>query len=110
MFTTSVNPEQIVANLQIEVFTAWEFIPPPRTCAHLARTPAVQAADVNHQRTVPQGKKGTLAAAISDALDGAANAAGHAYSAYRKVARFLPNAVGNHQYGFVSRLSEFCDH
>ena len=39
-FSTSINPAQIVANLQIETYTAWEFIPYARTFAHLARTPA----------------------------------------------------------------------
>lgn len=38
-FTTSVAPEKIIANLEIETFTAWEFVPYPRTFAHLARTP-----------------------------------------------------------------------
>jgi hypothetical protein len=40
-FTTSVNPEKIIANLEIETYTAWEFIPYPRTFAHLARTPSL---------------------------------------------------------------------
>lgn len=39
-FSTSMNPSQIVANLQIETFTAWEFIPYARTFAHLTRTPS----------------------------------------------------------------------
>lgn len=39
-FSTSINPSQIVANLQIETFTAWEFIPYARTFAHLTRTPS----------------------------------------------------------------------
>jgi hypothetical protein len=39
-FTTSTSPEKIVANLEIETYTAWEFIPYPRTFAHLARTPS----------------------------------------------------------------------
>lgn len=39
-FTTSTSPEKIIANLEIETYTAWEFIPYPRTFAHLARTPS----------------------------------------------------------------------
>lgn len=38
-FTTSISPEKIIANLEIETYTAWEFVPHPRTFAHLARTP-----------------------------------------------------------------------
>lgn len=40
-FTTSTSPEKIIANLEIETYTAWEFVPYPRTFAHLARTPSV---------------------------------------------------------------------
>ena len=40
-FTTSTSPEKIIANLEIETYTAWEFIPYPRTFAHLARTPSI---------------------------------------------------------------------
>jgi len=48
-FTTSINPSQIVANLQIETFTAWEFIPYARTFAHLTRTPAHKG-DASHRK------------------------------------------------------------
>lgn len=40
-FTTSTSPEKIIANLEIETYTAWEFVPYPRTFAHLARTPSI---------------------------------------------------------------------
>lgn len=40
-FTTSTSPEKIIANLEIETYTAWEFVPYPRTFAHLARTPSM---------------------------------------------------------------------
>ena len=50
-FSTSINPKQIVANLQIETYTAWEFIPYARTFAHLARTPA-HVGDANDRKVV----------------------------------------------------------
>lgn len=48
-FSTSINPSQIVANLQIETFTAWEFIPYARTFAHLTRTPS-HVGDAAHRK------------------------------------------------------------
>jgi len=48
-FSTSINPSQIVANLQIETFTAWEFVPYARTFAHLTRTPA-HVGDAAHRK------------------------------------------------------------
>lgn len=49
-FSTSINPSQIVANLQIETFTAWEFIPYARTYAHLTRTPSHSAPDASYRK------------------------------------------------------------
>jgi len=49
-FSTSINPAQIVANLQIETFTAWEFIPYARTFAHLTRTPSHSAPDASYRK------------------------------------------------------------
>ena len=54
MFTTSTSPDKIVANLQIELFTGWEFVPYPRTFAHLARTPGMRG-NAN-SKTLPNSK------------------------------------------------------
>lgn len=62
-FSTSINPAQIVANLQIETYTAWEFIPYARTFAHLTRTPShhgdANARKVGRSQDSMAGSKGS---------------------------------------------------
>lgn len=61
-FTTSINPHTIIANLQIETYTAWEFVPYPRTFAHLTRTPAIKGKasdrETGHTRDSTSGQTG----------------------------------------------------
>jgi len=65
-FSTSINPSQIVANLQIETYTAWEFIPYARTYAHLTRTPS-HVGDASHRKTGKPKDSLTGIGSINDA-------------------------------------------
>lgn len=65
-FSTSINPSQIVANLQIETYTGWEFIPYARTYAHLTRTPA-HVGDARHRKTNKPQDSLSGAGSINDA-------------------------------------------
>jgi len=65
-FSTSINPAQIVANLQIETYTAWEFVPYARTYAHLTRTPA-HVGDAGHRKTGKPKDSLTDTGSINDA-------------------------------------------
>lgn len=65
-FSTSINPSQIVANLQIETYTAWEFVPYARTYAHLTRTPS-HVGDASHRKVGKPKDSLTGTGGINDA-------------------------------------------
>lgn len=54
-FSTSTQPDKIVADIQVQVHTAWEFLPHSGTFAHMARTDAAQASNMQQMQTPKPG-------------------------------------------------------